>query len=720
MTVNYEIKGMLAKLLATEDIIVECQNVQTASFNVKTRVLTLPIWEASDTVVDLLVAHEVGHSRETPSEDWSKGTRKIPAHFMNVVEDARVEKKMKRRYQGLAKTFINGYKELFDQDFFKIGDKDVGKYNLADRANLYFKIGHLIDIPIKQGEESDIVKKIADSETFNDVMHVSELLYNYCKREINQSPTPSQSEFDFSQITVGVQYIDDSNQQDVDSESKAENVDQEKIDKLPLNDDSKSEFDENQEKSDKDSGESDQDFDKEPEVETMNSYEESLEKLLNTSGIRSNYLELPQDLDLQKLIIPNSEIHSYCEKFWKSNANPENFQKYSSISEQNFNEFKRSAQKEVNYLVKEFECRKSADSYSRTMVSNTGVLDCNQLHTYKYNDDLFKRISITPDGKNHGLIFVLDWSGSMSKTLLPTIKQLYNLIWFCRKVSIPFDVYAFSDGYVKKDTSDRYEIKDNVIEINPDFYMLNILTSKVNNSVLNQQLKNIFRIAEFFNPKYLSGLPFDIARQLIPRKLFLHSTPLNEAIISLHKIIPDFKNRNKLQKVHCIILTDGESNESCYHKKNNDVNLFGKHSIRHYTYPNYIRDRKTGATYLLDFSKSPTDVFLRNIRDNFPDVNFIGIRLLEGGYISHVINSYLNRSELSTALSYWSKNKTFTLSNSGYHSYFFIHSSILSNVVKTTDTKEESKSEIKYSFMKSLNVKKMNKKILNDFINLII
>ena len=63
--------------------------------------------------------------------------------------------------------------------------------------------------------------------------------------------------------------------------------------------------------------------------------------------------------------------------------------------------------------MKEFECRKAADSYARASTARTGVLDTSNLHTYKYNEDLFKKVSVIPDGKNHGLIFVLDWSGSM-------------------------------------------------------------------------------------------------------------------------------------------------------------------------------------------------------------------------------------------------------------------------------------------------------------------
>ena len=114
MTVQHEIKSQLAKLLATEDIIVEHKKVETAEFNVQTRVLTLPMWEkASNGVIDMLVGHEVGHALYTPNTEWWKEVQ-IPQQFVNVVEDARIEKLIKRRYERLKKTFYNAYHELSD------------------------------------------------------------------------------------------------------------------------------------------------------------------------------------------------------------------------------------------------------------------------------------------------------------------------------------------------------------------------------------------------------------------------------------------------------------------------------------------------------------------------------------------------------------------------------------------------------------------------------
>ena len=146
MAVQQEIKSQLAKLLATEDIVVEHKHVETAQFNVDTRVLILPLWEkASNYVYDMLVGHEVGHALFTPNVDPPKD---VPHQFLNVVEDARIEKLMKRKYLGIAKSFYRGYNELADNDFFEIDDKDVNLLNLADRVNLHFKIGSFVNLSL--------------------------------------------------------------------------------------------------------------------------------------------------------------------------------------------------------------------------------------------------------------------------------------------------------------------------------------------------------------------------------------------------------------------------------------------------------------------------------------------------------------------------------------------------------------------------------------------
>ena len=180
MAVKHEIKSQLAKLLATEDLIVEHRQTETACFNVETRVLTLPLWDkASGTVSDMLVGHEVGHALFTPNLDTPKG---IPMQFVNIVEDVRIEKLIKRRFPGLTKSFFKGYGEMHEDDFFELDEQDVDKMNLADRANLYFKIGNHIDIKFNSVQEDTLIRKIADTETWEEVLEVSKELYDYCKQ----------------------------------------------------------------------------------------------------------------------------------------------------------------------------------------------------------------------------------------------------------------------------------------------------------------------------------------------------------------------------------------------------------------------------------------------------------------------------------------------------------------------------------------------------------
>ena len=224
---------------------------------------------------------------------------------------------------------------------------------------------------------------------------------------------------------------------------------------------------------------------------------------------------------MKHVVIPAAEIHEYAEGVWKdyydrlANEDVVNWYKERIAHvETDYIKFKKDAAKEVNYLVKEFECRKSAAAYSRASVSRTGVLDCSKLHTYKYNEDLFKKVTVLPEGKNHGLVFVLDWSGSMADVLMSTLKQLYNLIWFCRKVGIPYDVYAFtSEWNYKSCRLNPIDKVEDTIHVADDFSMLNLLTSKVNNATAEQHMKNIWKLASSFRDHlgmtppllYLSG-----------------------------------------------------------------------------------------------------------------------------------------------------------------------------------------------------------------------
>ena len=742
MTVRHEVKGQLAKLLATEDLIVESKKVETACFNVHTRVLTLPMWDkASNNVYDALVGHEVGHALFTPDSNWFEEID-IPMGIVNVVEDARIEKMMKRKYAGLSKTFYSGYHELSDSDFFKIQGKNLNTFNFADRVNLYYKIGNYNDIPLKNDREKELLSMVGATETFEDVLDVSKLLHEYCKQEIEDMKKELEQKMEeeeqaqmFGGSGSGLGGSSDENSdEEINNDTQYQVVDAEE------EEDDESDFEDqppsNISISQIPAAELDAAIQKIEggeggiEISSATALDRSIQNLNKSDSVQNEYFELPQ-VNTGHIIIDNAHIHKCIELEWSDQITNKKTHQYleseydpskyvlESLNDarKDFKDFKKSAQKEVNYLVKEFEMKKSASAYARAATSRTGVLDTTKLHTYKYNEDLFKKVTVLPDGKNHGLVFILDWSGSMNSVMLDTVKQLYNLIWFCRKIQVPFEVYAFTNCYPNPNTKTSYEVKEGVAQIDGSFSLMNLLTHKVNTKTLESQMENIYLIAKALAWQYTNYYN-------IPLGMGLSGTPLNETLVCLHEILPQFKKDNKVEKVQCVILTDGEAHPLRFHhefshrwgeecEKYMGTSYIGENCI--------LRDRKTGNTYAFDDNSfTMTDVLLQNLRDKFTDVNFIGFRILPPREASYFAKRYVEYGdELEKIMKVWRKEKSFAIKKSGYHVYFGLSASALDSD-DTFEVKEDAtKTDIKKAFFQSLKGKKMNKKILSEFIEFV-
>ena len=741
MTVRHEVKGQLAKLLATEDLIVESKKVETACFNVHTRVLTLPMWDkASNNVYDALVGHEVGHALFTPDSNWFEEID-IPMGIVNVVEDARIEKMMKRKYAGLSKTFYSGYHELSDSDFFKIQGKNLNTFNFADRVNLYYKIGNYNDIPLKNDREKELLSMVGSTETFEDVLDVSKLLHEYCKQEIEDMKKELEQKMEeeeqaqmFGGSGSGLGGSSDENSdEEINNDTQYQVVDAEE-------EDDESDFEDqpssNISISQIPAAELDAAIQKIEggeggiEISSATELDRSIQNLNRSDSVQNEYFELPQ-VNTGHIIIDNDHIHKCIEIEWSEQIKNKKTHQYleseydpskyvlESLNDarKDFKDFKKSAQKEVNYLVKEFEMKKSASAYARAATSRTGVLDTTKLHTYKYNEDLFKKVTVLPDGKNHGLVFILDWSGSMNSVMLDTVKQLYNLIWFCRKIQVPFEVYAFTNCYPNPNTKTSYEVKEGVAQIDGSFSLMNLLTHKVNTKTLESQMENIYLIAKALAWQYTNYYN-------IPLGMGLSGTPLNETLVCLHEILPQFKKDNQVEKVQCVILTDGEAHPLRFHhefshrwgeecEKYMGTSYIGENCI--------LRDRKTGNTYAFDDNSfTMTDVLLQNLRDKFTDVNFIGFRILPPREASYFAKRYVEYGdELEKIMKVWRKEKSFAIKKSGYHVYFGLSASALDSDDAFEVKEDATKTDIKKAFFKSLKGKKMNKKILSEFIEFV-
>jgi hypothetical protein len=714
-TFSHEVKGNLARLLATENLIVEHKQVPTASFDVENRVLTLPMWQkASSTVYDLLVGHEVGHALFTPNLDWREGDyKKVPPSFVNVVEDARIERMMKRKFPGFAKTFHKGYKELSDDDFFSIADENLSDMNLIDRINIHFKVGMFAAVPF-EGEEKEFVELVETTESFDDVLDVSKKLYEYMK-----SKSESDKPIDFPEVnatpkegapTGNTTEIEVDTPEQSQSDATGDSGGVSEGDVTPSSD--------TQASSNK-GGESFDEF----ESQTNAAFEENQKKLINHSLMETTYIEFPKVV-LNKLIIPAQDIATVCSEYYDSdffNAEGTYRKSIYDSAVADYHLYRKEAARGVNYLVKEFECKKSADAYSRAATSRTGVLDTTKLHTYKFNDDLFKKVTILPDGKNHGLIFILDWSGSMQDVILDTVKQLLNLVWFCKKVNIPFEVYAFTYDYVNErenyedDGSEIQIMEANTLYLYRSFRLLNMLSHKRKSADFEQDCRNLWKVAYLHQRR---------AWECIPHGLGLSGTPLNETLVALRQIVPEFIEENNLSKVNTVILTDGESAGIARVAKTKDYwddskDRFGR---LHINQSCQIRDRKLGLTYQPTnentWKGSMTNILLTNLNDNFPQVNFIGIRILPSRDVRGFFQLYLDQYDDQTKRR-WSKERSFVIKDNGYSALYAIASNTLNESDEFNVEDDATMTQIRNAFKKSLKAKAMNKKVLSSFISMV-
>ena len=707
MSVNLEVKGTLAKLLATEDLLIEHKKVQTASFDVERRILTLPIWDlASNQVVDLLVSHEVGHALFTPNEDWTEKVQ-IPKNYVNVAEDVRVEKLMKRKYLGISKTFYRGYQELNQLDFFSVDGVDLDSMNLADRINLHFKIGAFLGIKFTP-EEQEVVDVVSKAETFDDALAAAEVMYTFCKARAEEEKKNETKNQESGQVSEEGQ--SSTTQDSGESDSPSDDLDSDST--------SNSGGASNVEGNDGDpdigggipaDGTS---------VETMESLDQKMKDLIsNNQYSDSHYLEIPE-FPLDKLIISNSFVVSQVNKFW-DNVYEDLDNPFERIDAE-LAKFKKDASKEVNYLVKEFECRKSADSYARATTSRTGVLDTSKLHTYRYNEDLFKKVTTLPEGKSHGLVFLLDWSGSMGDHLLSTVKQVLNLAWFCQKVGIPFRVYAFTNAWYVERSSEYWEPQKNLLEdaesnsvwASDDFRLIEFLTSEGNAKDFEKQVKTLWRLTKANSRGY--------DNPAIPVGFSLSGTPLFVALSSLTSVLPAFQKKYGLQKVHTIVLTDGESEPLTYtsYRETRDGDLRPvRCQIR--SRSTYLRDRKLGTTYSLgDYHKQQTSI-MQNLKDRFPFMNFIGIRICSGRDFGSMVRWWTEQSVSPEMSSKWKKEKSMTLDIGNYTKFFAISAGDMGASSEFEVQNDATKSQIKSAFKKSLQKSKFNRKILSEFVELV-
>ncbi len=654
--------------MATENLLVEHADVPTAAFDLMKRKLYLPNWKnISDDVYTLLISHEVGHALYTPKEEWESQIMKEKnvefKNVVNIVEDVRIEKLIQQKYPGTIRAFRSGYDELEKSNLFGTVGRDIKEYGLLDRLNIHFKVGHFgyVNVPFSD-KEKPWVDRVNACKSFTEVLSLAKELMEFVeKNEESQGKSkPSENNNDESseyEIKEGDEQ--GSGQQQEEGEKSG-------MYRAAPNGEQQENEDGEKEKEDSQSPNAQSDNNKQSKIkiETQKHFDKALQDLVAKNVKNNVYVNLPST-ELDKIIVPHKRVHAQIREYY-SKYYPQVF----DWAGKHVHQFKNNSKNVVNQMANIFEMKKKARLDVRALTSKTGTLDMNRVHSYRYSDDVFKKVTTIPQGKSHGLVMFIDLSSSMYENIAGTFEQLLNLVLFCRRVNIPFEVYGFTDSYCAREGLVSHPRKYGTLYFDDRFCLRQYFTNKMTGVEFNDALQNIMCMMQYYNRTTYTGLPTQEQ---------LNCTPLNPAIISAITVVNSFRNNNNLDIVNTIFLTDGEDTHGLTYTDDNGTDTYvgesywaSRYSMASKDSRNYIRDLKSRKQWLIDNSTST----LLNILKEQTDAKVIGFFLAKKRDAQSRIEQMTQDRKRSDALmDSYKKNKFAEINNvDGYDAYYVIPS----------------------------------------------
>ena len=636
-------KRIVANLMARENITVQTvDGIPTASFNPVTRVLSIPAW-AGLTVeqVDTLMSHEIGHALFSDDSIYAKiaKDKKSLFTYVNVVEDARIERKMRESFPGLSRVFFNGYQKFTtDGPIFKIADRDhlinhrtgeavaIASMKLIDRLNTYYKIGAFVNVPF-DATERIWIDKIDRCGSMDQAIEIARQLHQLAREQDQQNQNPSneqnpeQSKSKDQQPQTEESGDDAGDSQDQDasdsqddqdgegSESDDESSESEAGDESDESDESKgseSGDDESDDESDEsgssdgddesndesnesgdeqsqagESQDSDDDADGQDQAEGDESEQsgagddagdqdgaetvEGMEEMLRQLA-QKNAGERPQVRNL--LIAPISDAQfaqrtvsasDYANMAYAQMA--KNHSEYIKVLDGLASSWEDRFLATAKHMALEFDRRKTAKVLQHAKVGKTGKLDLSKLSQYRFTEDLFKRTMNVPNGKSHGVVMIIDGSGSMSGCIKDVLDQVLLFAYFAYQVNIPFEAYMFTTqgqrGYATKNFY-ATETALHTIMLSDSGSLVGLVNTRADRAGFKRQVRTVCALRQTY------GIDTDLKDQNawevfgeFPYQ-YLGGTPLYTGMMLGEKALANMKREARLDKTTFIVVSDGQ------------------------------------------------------------------------------------------------------------------------------------------------------------------
>lgn len=696
---------VFARLLAAENLVViHDASAETASFDLDSRVLTLPVWDTmSGHVYDMLVSHEVSHALNTPLEGWKKeldaagANASLVQHYINVVEDVRIERMIQAKFPGLRPDYKAGRQWMKDNIMGDVlADVANGKAHSIDHVNLFAK--GMLDATDLTADEMAMYDRCYACETFDEVVTLAkEFLAELPEKEENggdASGGEAQGEGQEGGEGAARDEQAEGNAQG-DDDANADGEGQDQSENAQANSEAKGDGSMESADDAKDDG-SNADSD-DQRSEAAKKMDAAMKGLVNRKASEHQMKTLPAMGDrMSDFLITADEV--IASKVGSTII-------ASDIATRNYTNLQAEQKAMVNHMVNLFNQKRSATAHKRARRAKTGVLDTVKMTNYKWSEDIFRQIKVVPEGKNHGFFMLVDWSGSMSDKIIETVKQTIMLAEFCRRVNVPFRVAAFSStaaSYLRSGSSpEKIEGLESLFGVS----LVEYLSSDLKKADFDKAAAIFFDGAigsTYDKSSYrCSGYKFDS----------LGSTPLDEGIIIASERMMQMRAAGKCEIMNLIILTDGEASSNMFTSsgwgdRNSGATATDPISGLRFNTVNNWETRRNSTAMALDV-----------LRARVGDVNIVGIYL--AGNKRDYQDFWHTQRDLDGAAQWDPKQRLYAANVEGYEKYFIFVTN--TKPVKGLDSVDstDSKAKVRNALIREGKDRKDRKTFLNQLFDMV-
>jgi len=529
--------SLFAKALATENIFVSFDSTaKTATFDVSSRTLIIPDWKVSNVLRDMIVAHEVAHALFTPAADLLSAMDKAKQRKLhsdgykaciNVIEDARIERAIKEKFPGCRRDFYSGYKEIIDTDLFELKSLDLDNLSIIDKVNLHFKFGifGLMNIALNDAEQK-FIDRVAAAKSFDEVIALADELYALQEEEDKQKGRSRPVAGNTGDLTDAMRKVEKDGNADAAHNGNSVR------------------------------------------------YEDFPHLSYPLPKCNSNAAIIP----FEDILIDTRAAVALAAASYARNGDAGMFADALGRSSERLEAFRKESASTVRELVAQFERRKAAEDIRKEREKPTGTINPDRLHQFKTHDDIFLRNTVKREGKKHGMVMLIDWSGSMSDCIDGVVRQLLTLTWFCRKAKIPYEVFIYTErgGFADKGLNIKYNSGDyatrftnlygaeyvrtmNMGKTNhfglSDISLRQVFSSSMTDAEMVEMEQMMWRFVEQHDRQNLESMMYHATE---PPCVHMQGTPSCEALMAIYDYMPKFQAATGAQVVDFIFITDGE------------------------------------------------------------------------------------------------------------------------------------------------------------------